>query len=172
MEVFDDGFEDFSVNTEQERLTSDIERTTEQWLLQLNLNERLHGQERVYECATHSTAVEGAYAAIPATDCVHQRVWQLLVPIQHSVSAVIKHGLPFREEPYVLKLHVPQSGQASWGESTAAVHFCDHRGVSGRLHNIERLFGVGLFMSVRACCVLAPCRSYLMLYGIHMARKR
>lgn len=62
VEVVDDGFEDFSVNTEQERLTCDIERATEQWLLQLNQNERLHGQERVYEGATHTTAVEGAHA--------------------------------------------------------------------------------------------------------------
>lgn len=62
VEVFEDGFEDFSVNTEQERLTCDIERATEQWLLQMSKHERLQGQQRVYEGATHTTAVEGVYA--------------------------------------------------------------------------------------------------------------
>ena len=169
MEVFDDGFEDFSVNTEQERLTSDIERATEQWLLQLNLNERLHGQERVYEGATHTTAVEGAHDDVLGTQ-LHCTACLADPPFQPFVSAVIKHDLPFREEPYVLKLHVPQSAQALDGENTATVHFCDHRGFAARLHNVERLFGVGLFMSVRTCRAEASSRPCLMLFGIQLDR--
>jgi hypothetical protein len=59
VEVFNDGFEDFSVNTEQEQLTFDIERAIEQWLIQLCHDVALHGQERADEGATHTTAIEG-----------------------------------------------------------------------------------------------------------------
>lgn len=59
VQVFDEGFEDFSVVTEQERLTREIERATQLWLHQLQHNERLHGLEPVYGAATHTTAIEG-----------------------------------------------------------------------------------------------------------------
>jgi hypothetical protein len=58
-EIDDDGFEDYSLSTETEKLSYAIERATENWLLQLARNEPLSGQEDKGEEPGLVTASEG-----------------------------------------------------------------------------------------------------------------
>ena len=158
----DAAFEDYSVSTEIERLSFEIERAAGKWFQALLSGKSLPGKVRG---RTHEMikAVAGWPPRVLITDQTSTSIYN----DPAFACAVIQHNFPFRKEPYVLKLYLPSHGEKNSSvvrhglpPSDSQLPFPDHVNHAcfiDSAHNFHRWFGVNSFMTVtpsaQVCCV-------------------